>query len=762
MGWINRLRLSYKLLMLLAFPVIGLLVFGLWQVQEKQGILQQATAMEQLVGLGTRLSALVHELQRERGLSAGFIASQGKRFREELQTQRQKSDQRKGELESYLQKFDLSRFGEALRQGVQNTGSELNKVSGIRSEVDALRISGAEMIKYYTALNGRALDVAGLLAPLAANAEMAAQATAYAQFLLAKEQIGLERATLNGVFTADRFAPGVLVQYAQRVGEQIAYQKVFLALATPDARSLLTQKSQDPAFAEVERMRRIAMEKGEQGGFGIDPGQWFQAVSRKIDLYKEVEDQLSLTINQQAQALRQHSANSLWLVMGVVALLLGMALLLAVLIMRSILGQMGGEPEKVRLMVERVAQGDLTGDVDATATGIVGSMGSMVSNLRGTIATIASIGEQVVSEGETIHDSAQKVSQGSSRQAAAIEQSSAAMEEMTAAVRNNADHATQTELLASKAAEGTRRSGVVVGQAVTAMKDIAARITIIEEIARQTNLLALNAAIEAARAGEQGKGFAVVAAEVRKLAERSQIAAAEINQISSSSTAVAEQAAQLLTELTPQIEQTAHLVREIAQASREQSTGIDQVNQALQELNDVIQSNAGEAEQFARGADALSEQANKLQGVFTFFRLTAGESTEEIFPWNDRLRINIREVDNQHKQLVELVNQLYRLLKKGEFAQAMEEVLPGLLEYTQMHFAFEEELFARYGYPQAVEHKGRHSKLVAQAKDFLPRMQSGDRAVAMELLGFLKQWLTSHILKSDKHYAAFLNSKGVH
>ncbi|MBF0185049.1 MAG: bacteriohemerythrin, partial [Magnetococcales bacterium] len=586
--------------------------------------------------------------------------------------------------------------------------------------------------------------------------------TAYAQFLLAKEQIGLERATLNGVFTADRFAPGVLVQYAQRVGEQLAYQRVFLSLASAEHKTLLEQKSRDPVFAEVERLRRLALEKGEQGGFGVDPSHWFQTVSRKIDLYKEVEDQLSSGISQQAQQLYAEASRTLWLVIAAVVVLLVLALLLAVLIVRSILMQMGGEPEKVRLMVERVAQGDLSGQVPAGATGIVGSMGSMVGNLRETIATIATIGDQVVQESSAIHDSALKVSQGTSRQAAAIEQSSAAMEQMTAAVRNNADHAAQTESLASKAAEGTRNSGQVVGQAVVAMKDIASRITIIEEIARQTNLLALNAAIEAARAGEQGKGFAVVAAEVRKLAERSQHAASEINQISRSSTAVAEQAAGLLTELTPQIEQTAHLVREIAHASREQSTGIEQVNQALQELNDVIQENAGEAEQFARGADTLSEQANKLQGVFTFFRLQEGEDGDEIFPWTDKLRIHIREVDKQHKQLVEMVNHLYRLIKAGDFAHAISDVLPALLEYTVFHFGFEEELFARYGYPQAVEHHARHVKLVEQAKAFVPRLQNGDRAVAMELLGFLKQWLTQHILKSDKHYAAYLHTKGVH
>ncbi|MBF0185706.1 MAG: nitrate- and nitrite sensing domain-containing protein, partial [Magnetococcales bacterium] len=176
MEWINRVRLSQKLILLLTFPVLGLLVFGLWQVQEKQGLVQQATAMQQLVGVGTRLSSLVHELQRERGLSAGFLASKGKRFRDELSGQRRQTDGRRGELESYLQSVSVDKLTQELRQGLQGTDSELQKLSDMRSRVDGLQLTPAEMIVYYTQLNGRALDVAGLLSPLAANAEMAARA----------------------------------------------------------------------------------------------------------------------------------------------------------------------------------------------------------------------------------------------------------------------------------------------------------------------------------------------------------------------------------------------------------------------------------------------------------------------------------------------------------------------------------------------------------------------------------------------------------
>ncbi|MBF0310208.1 MAG: bacteriohemerythrin [Magnetococcales bacterium] len=762
MSFLSHLALRGKFLLLMIFPLLGLLWFSGQELTSRLHQARQGQAMEEMVALAVRLSAVVHEMQKERGLTAGFLGSSGKRFGPELSSQRELTDKQIKLLDTFQSGFAKERFPASLGHGLSEIGATLRRLSDIRRQADSQSGNPGETIGFYTGFNAAALELAGSLSSLSADVGLSAATAAYANFLQAKERTGLERALLNTTFAKGAFAPQALARLHQLIADQETYLKVFHGFATTAQIALLKEKMGDPAIAEVARMRQIALDKAVEGDFGVEPNLWFTTITRKIERLFEVESRLSADIESRARTLRTASEQALWLSGSFIGSILLLTLLLSVLMLRIILRQLGGEPDQVMQQVEQVAKGDLSRRAEEGRTGIVAAMGQMVHNLRTTIHTIMNIGELVIQESASISESSSLVSRGTSQQAAAIEETSAAMEQMTAAIANTAQNASRTEEIALKSAREAEKSGEVVAKAAQAMETIATRINVIEEIARQTNLLALNAAIEAARAGEHGKGFAVVAAEVRKLAERSQQAAGEINAISNSSIEVARQAAQMLGQLAPNIQETANLVREIALSSREQSQGISQVNTALQQMNEVVQLNASAAEGLSHSADRFAEQANKLEGVFSYFQLDEGGGSDAIlFPWSDKLRVGIREVDDQHRRLVDMVNQLFALLKKGELESALARVIPELLEYTVFHFGFEEKLFEQYGYPQKQGHKQLHVKLVEQAKAFVPRMSGGDSAAAFELLGFLKQWLTHHIMKADKHYAEFLISKGV-
>ena len=330
----------------------------------------------------------------------------------------------------------------------------------------------------------------------------------------------------------------------------------------------------------------------------------------------------------------------------IVRLLIGLSVIIVLLLIAILLVSVTRIVRPIRLLSAinlRLSQGNLNlteemrSDYRTASRGkdevgeAVRSTGILMENLVSTIQTISTSSLEVEKGSDAINRTSQNLSKGSTEQAASAEEVSATVEEISATVRQSADNAATTENIARRAMADAQEGADAVLRSVEAMKAIAAKIGIIEEIARQTNLLALNAAIEAARAGEAGKGFAVVASEVRKLAERSQGAASEILSISSESLRTADEAGRKITGFLPDVQKTAELVQEISAASREQSSGIDQIVSAIGQLDTVIQQNAESSEELASMAEELSSQSQSLRKAVEFFIISdTGEAAKRV------------------------------------------------------------------------------------------------------------------------------------
>jgi methyl-accepting chemotaxis protein len=304
---------------------------------------------------------------------------------------------------------------------------------------------------------------------------------------------------------------------------------------------------------------------------------------------------------------------------------------------------LGAEPHEVRTAADAIAQGNLSQDLRFNTnhgSSVMAAMAQMQERLRRIVAEVRESAEGVASASQQIALGNQDLSSRTEEQASALQQTAASMEQVGTTVTHNAESARQASELASRAAAVAGQGGDVVGEVVSTMRQINESsqqisdiIGVIDGIAFQTNILALNAAVEAARAGEQGRGFAVVAGEVRNLAQRSAQAAKEIKTLIGASVDQVEHGVQLvdragitMREVVASVGRVSGIVHDISEASREQSTGVSQVGEAVSQMDMATQQNAALVEESAAAAASLQQQAQQLVRAVSIFKLSGSTS----------------------------------------------------------------------------------------------------------------------------------------
>ena len=359
--------------------------------------------------------------------------------------------------------------------------------------------------------------------------------------------------------------------------------------------------------------------------------EWLGRINKLID-YEE-------NLNHVESAAARASANgfqTLMLSMCLGALLVGA--LVATFIARTITAAMGGEPREASAVAQNIAAGDLAAEIHTAAndsSSVLAAMSEMRTSLVNIVSQVRSTTDAIYSGSAEIALGNQDLSARTEQQALVLEKTAAAMTELTATVKQNAGNAREANLLAQSASDVAVKGGTVVARVVDTMesinisaKKIVDIIGVIDGIAFQTNILALNAAVEAARAGDQGRGFAVVASEVRNLAQRSAAAAKEIKTLIGDSVEKCAMGSQLVSEagstmaeIVGSVKKVTDIMGEIMLASDEQSTGIDEVHQAISQMDQVTQQNAAMVEEAAGSAASLQMLATTLSEHVAVFKL---------------------------------------------------------------------------------------------------------------------------------------------
>jgi len=677
--FLRKLSIGKKLTVAVLLPVLGLVAYSSLIVFERYQQMADMGRVRMLAEFAPTVSALVHELQKERGQSAGFIGSKGKKFAQTLPGQHNDTDGKRTAFEAAHQSFAFSAFDAQLAAQAQKAVTQLKQLHAMRGQVSSLTATIPAMAKYYTGAIAELLHVTDQMLRNSTDDRISKSISGYIAYLQAKERAGQERAMGAGGFGAGQFSPKVYNRFVELIALQQNYFNSFQLFAAPAQWDFHKTTVSGPVVAEVDRMRRIAIASPQTGNTGnVEGGRWYGEITKKINLMKQVEDRIAADLGASATVFEAMAFRGV-----IVFALISLALVvvgcgLLIVIARDILRAVGGLTGVMGALADgdkavEIAGIDRGDEVGEMAQSVQVFKDNMIRNdemaaeqeqERATREERASKVEQLASDfdvavgdvlrgvsdaatemdatAKMMSDTAEQTVQQSTAVAAASEQASvnvqtvaSASEEMSASIDEISRQVIDSARITSEAvdqAENTNQSMAGLNEAAQKIGDV---VGLINDIASQTNLLALNATIEAARAGEAGKGFAVVASEVKNLATQTSKATDEIATQISGIQSATEESVSAISSINAVIEEINNIAASVASAVEEQGAATDEIARSVEQaaagtqevtvnITDVATA-AGEtgtaAGQVSSASSEMKSQADRLRNqIETFLR----------------------------------------------------------------------------------------------------------------------------------------------